>query len=88
MYRKWGMFSHLHTKIGNFCINISLKIEDCNVQSLTTQSHLIFGYIQYIYIFIYLYIYISRTGATSFWKSAKIPQKLFLKNGKLMDQRY
>jgi hypothetical protein len=43
-----NVFTPAH-KIGNFCIRISLKIEDCNVESLTTQFHLIFGYVQYIH---------------------------------------
>ena len=76
--RKWTVSSHLHTKIGKFCISISLQIEECDVGSPSTQSCPIFGYIQYIS---------SRLGDTSLRKFAKIPPKLFHKNDKLMDQR-
>ena len=76
--RKWTVSSHLNTKIGKFFICISLKIEEYDVGSPSTLSHLIFGYIQYI---------LSRSGAKSFHKFAKIPPKLFHKNDKLMDQR-
>jgi len=76
--RKWTVSSYLHTKICKFCISISLKIEECDVGSPSTLSHLIFGYVQHI---------LSRLGAISFCKFAKITPKLFHKNYKLMDQR-